>query len=129
VLAPLAALAAEAEDLDPLRTPFADALSSDTQARLSALDEPSRLAASIVAVAGPGAPASLVDAAAGVEQLAPTRVVGLLERVGDGHRYRNAAVRDLVRRSLPADVLTESRWRLGVAAQATGLHHAPAGVF
>lgn len=129
LLRPLAALAADQEDLDPLRTPFADALASDTRARLSTLDQPSRLAASIVAVAGARAPAALLDAASGVEQLAPTRVVGLLERVGDGHRYRNAAVRDLVRRSLPAEVLAESRWRLGVAAQATGLHHAPAGVF
>ena len=129
LLPPLAALAAREQDLDALRTPFADALATHTRTVLAALEEDARLAAGIVAVAGPHAPGALLDAAAGVEQLGRAREVGLLERHGDDLRYRNAAVRDLVRRSLPADVLAESRWRLGVAAQAAGLHHAPAGVF
>ncbi|MSY86436.1 MAG: hypothetical protein F2693_17215 [Actinobacteria bacterium] len=129
VLRALAGLAAREQDLDALRTPFADALATRTHATLADLDEDSRLAASIVAVAGPHAPGALLDAAAGIDQLARAREARLLERHGETHRYRHAAVRDLVRRSLPVDVLAEARWRLGVGAQATGLHHAPAGVF
>lgn len=129
VLRPLAELAAREQDLDALRTPFADALATHARTVLAALEEDARLAAAVVAVAGPHAPGPLLDAAAGVEQLGHARQAGLLERNGDSHRYRHAAVRDLVRRSLPADVLAEARWRLGVAAQATGLLTAPAGVF
>lgn len=129
LLRPLAVLADREQDLDALRTPFADALAVHTRAALAALDEDARLAAAIVAVAGPHAPGAVLDAAAGVEQLAAAREARLLERHGDSHRYRHAAVRDLVRRSLPVDVLAEARWRLGVGAQATGMHHAPAGVF
>lgn len=129
VLRVLAGLAAREQDLDALRTPFADALATRTHATLADLDEDSRLAASIVAVAGPHAPGALLDAAAGIDQLARAREARLLERHGETHRYRHAAVRDLVRRSLPVDVLAEARWRLGVGAQGTGMHHAPAGVF
>lgn len=129
VLRPLAGLAAREQDLDALRIPFADALATRTRATLAGLDEDVRLAAGIVAVAGPHAPGALLDAAAGVGQLARAREARLLERHAETHRYRHAAVRDLVRRSLPADVLAEVRWRLGVGSQATGLHHAPAGVF
>lgn len=129
LLGPLMAAAEQEEDLDALRTPFADALATSTRARLASLDEGGRLAISILAIAGPYAPAALLDAAAGVEQLGRARDAGLLERVGEAHRFRHAAVRDLVRRSLPADVLVEARWRLGVAAQAAGLPHAPPGVF
>ena len=92
-------------------------------------DRAGAIADAVVALAGPHAPGVLLDASAGVHQLSRAREVGLLERHADTHRYRHAAVRDLVRRSVPDDVLAESRWRLGVAAQAAGLHRAPAGVF
>ena len=129
VLAELAAVAAERQDLDAMRDDFADALAEATQERLSVLDEAERLAIAVTALAGPHAPGELLDAAAGVGQLARGRVVGLLERDGDSHRFRHAAVRDLVRRGAPAAVLAEARWRISVAAQAAGLHHAPAGVY
>jgi hypothetical protein len=129
VLRELQALAEEKQDLDELREDFADALADSTQDRLSTLQEPSRLAVAITALAGPHAPGILLDAAAGVDQLSRAREAGLLERSGDSHRFRHAAVRDLVRRGAPEDVMAEARWRISVAAQAAGLHHAPPGVF
>lgn len=129
LLAELAAVAAARQDLDAMRDDFADALAEATQEKLSVLDEPERLAIAVTALAGPHAPGALLDGAAGVEQLARGRVVGLLERDGDSHRFRHAAVRDLVRRGAPRHVLAEARWRISVAAQAAGLHHAPPGVY
>ena len=129
VLGPLAAVAEERQDLDALRDDFADALADSTQERLYQLSEPERLAVAVVAVAGPYAPGTLIDAAAGVDQLAQARLVGLLERDGDSHRFRHAAVRDLISRGAPDDVRAEARWRISVAAQAAGLHHAPPGVY
>lgn len=129
VLRELEALAEEKQDLDVLREDFADALADSTQDRLSTLDESSRLAVAVVAVAGPHAPGILIDAAAGIDQLSRARDAGLLERDGDSHRFRHAAVRDLVRRGAPDEVLAEARWRISVAAQAAGLRHAPPGVF
>lgn len=127
-LEPLVEVAARRPDLDLLREEFADALAESVQASLSTLDEHARLAVAVVAVAGPYAPAALVDAAAGTRQLADARESGLLERTDGGHRFRHAAVRDLVRRSAPLRILTEARWRIAVAAQATGVTHAPPGV-
>lgn len=129
LLTELAALSERHQDLDALRDDFADALSDATRARLAALDEPERLAVAVTALAGPHAPGVLLDAAAGIDQLAQAREVGLLVRDGDSHRFRHAAVRDLVRRDTPPDVLAEARWRLSVGAQAAGLHHAPPGVY
>lgn len=129
VLSELAALAEERQDLDALREDFADALADATQERLSTLDESARLAVAVVALAGPHAPGVLLDVAAGIDQLSRARESGLLVRDGDSHRFRHAAVRDLVRRGAPAEVMTEARWRLSVAAQAAGLRHAPAGVY
>lgn len=129
VLRELEALAEEKQDLDVLREDFADALADSTQDRLSTLDESSRLAVAVVALAGPHAPGILQDAAAGIDQLSRAREVGLLERVGDAHRFRHAAVRDLVRRGAPDEVMAEARWRISVAAQAAGFRHAPPGVF
>lgn len=129
VLTELAALAEERQDLDALREEFADALADATQDRLSTLDESGRLAVAITALAGPQAPGVLLDAAAGIDQLSRARECGLLVREGDTHRFRHAAVRDLVRRGAPAAVVAEARWRLSVAAQASGFHHAPPGVY
>lgn len=129
VLPILAAIAEERQDLDALRDDFADALADSTQDRLYRLDEGGRLAVAIVALAGPAAPGALLDAAAGVDQLAQARAVGLLDRHGDAHRFRHAAVRDLMSRSVPDDVRAEARWRLSVASQAAGLQHSPPDVF
>lgn len=127
-LEPLAELALREQDLDRIRDDFADALASSVQAALSTLDESARLAVAVVSLAGPYAPTDLVDAAAGTRQLTDARESGLVERVDGRHRFRHAAVRDLVRRRAPERVLSEARWRLAVASQATGITTAPLGV-
>lgn len=129
VLGPLADLAQQVQDLDGLREAFSDSLSTDTRTRLEQLDEQTQLAVAILAVAGNHTPGLLIDVAAGTEQLQDLRRRGLIERTPDSHKFRNAAVRDLIRRSAPNDLVAEARWRLAVAAQAAGFTTAPPGVF
>ena len=115
-----------AADPTELAPALAGALADSVRGRLAALTPPALLAVGVSAVAGPLAPAGLVEDAVGPAALARGVESGLLVHTPDGTpAFRHGAVRRLVLAELPLTVHADVRRRLLAAAHAQGLTVVP----
>lgn len=116
-------------DPTDLARSLAQALPAAVRRRLAGLDALGLLAVGVSAVAGPLAPAGVVEGAVGPAALARARACGVLAHTPDGTPvFRHGAVRRLVLEELASDVHTDVRRRLLDAARAHGLTVVPEDV-